>query len=64
MKIKLILITRLLSVVIFLETPMKITQKYIVLGVPTLAQWVNALACLCGGSVPSPMQLVKDLLEL
>ena len=31
-------------------------------GVPTVAQWVNDLACLCGGagSIPSPAKQVKD----
>ena len=32
-------------------------------GVPAVAQWFNELACLCGGtgSIPSPVQWVKDL---
>ena len=37
-------------------------------GIPTMAQWVNHLACLCGGTglIPSLVQWVKDpaLLQL
>ena len=36
------------------------------MGVPTVVQWVNDLACLCGGtgSTPSLAQWVKDLVLL
>ena len=35
-------------------------------GVPTVVQWVNDVAFLCGGSssIPSSMQWVKDLVLL
>ena len=40
-----------------------LTEHKMVPGVPALAQQVNDLACLCGGagSIPHPVQWVKDL---
>ena len=35
-------------------------QKFVSLGVPTVAQWVNDLAFLCGSAGLIPLQCVKD----